>query len=65
MNWNSLKDNGAKLMKRTASAAEKADLWPKIVAAYKVYADYQQRTGRRGVLAARRNTLPTCAHRGG
>jgi deazaflavin-dependent oxidoreductase (nitroreductase family) len=31
---------------RTASAAEKAELWPKIVAAYDGYADYQQRTNR-------------------
>ncbi len=31
---------------RTASAAEKAELWPKIVASYKGYADYQQRTHR-------------------
>jgi deazaflavin-dependent oxidoreductase (nitroreductase family) len=31
---------------RTADAAEKAELWPKIVAAYKGYAGYQQRTTR-------------------
>jgi deazaflavin-dependent oxidoreductase (nitroreductase family) len=31
---------------RTASAAEKAELWPKIIASYKGYADYQQRTDR-------------------
>ena len=31
---------------RTAGAAEKAELWPKIVASYKGYADYQQRTDR-------------------
>ncbi len=31
---------------RTADAAEKADLWPKIVAAYKGYAGYQRRTTR-------------------
>ncbi|WP_428342956.1 nitroreductase family deazaflavin-dependent oxidoreductase [Mycobacterium sp.] len=31
---------------RTADAAERAELWPKIVAAYKGYAGYQQRTDR-------------------
>ena len=31
---------------RTAGAAEKAELWPKIVAAYQGYANYQQRTSR-------------------
>jgi len=31
---------------RTASAEEKARLWPRIVAAYGGYAGYQQRTGR-------------------
>jgi deazaflavin-dependent oxidoreductase (nitroreductase family) len=31
---------------RTASAAEKADLWPEITAVYKGYAGYQKRTGR-------------------
>jgi deazaflavin-dependent oxidoreductase (nitroreductase family) len=31
---------------RTASAEEKTELWPKIVASYKGYADYQQRTDR-------------------
>nr|WP_123024406.1 nitroreductase family deazaflavin-dependent oxidoreductase [Mycolicibacterium stellerae] len=31
---------------RTASAAEKAELWPKIVASYKGYDGYQQRTDR-------------------
>lgn len=30
----------------TASAAEKAELWPKIVAAYKGYGAYQKRTDR-------------------
>lgn len=35
-----------KVHARTASAQEKADLWPKIIAAYKGYADYQQRTSR-------------------
>ena len=31
---------------RTASAEERAALWPKVVAAYKGYADYQRRTQR-------------------
>lgn len=31
---------------RTASAAEKAELWPRIVEAYKGYADYQKNTER-------------------
>ena len=31
---------------RTADAAEKAELWPQIVAAYKGYAGYQKRTDR-------------------
>jgi len=31
---------------RTASAAEKAELWPNIVAAYKGYDNYQRRTNR-------------------
>jgi deazaflavin-dependent oxidoreductase (nitroreductase family) len=31
---------------RTASAEEKDELWPKIVASYKGYAGYQQRTDR-------------------
>ena len=31
---------------RTASAEEKAELWPTIVAAYKGYAGYQKRTDR-------------------
>ncbi|MFL0285829.1 nitroreductase family deazaflavin-dependent oxidoreductase [Mycobacterium sp. SMC-21] len=31
---------------RTATAAEKAELWPKIVSAYRGYADYQRRTSR-------------------
>jgi deazaflavin-dependent oxidoreductase (nitroreductase family) len=35
-----------KMHARTASADEKAELWPKIVAAYKGYAQYQQRTSR-------------------
>lgn len=31
---------------RTADADEKAELWPKIIAAYKGYAGYQRRTAR-------------------
>lgn len=31
---------------RTASAAEKKELWPQVVAAYKSYASYQRRTDR-------------------
>lgn len=31
---------------RTATAAEKAELWPAIVAAYRGYDGYQQKTGR-------------------
>ena len=31
---------------RTASTAEKAELWPRIVTAYKGYAGYQRRTSR-------------------
>jgi deazaflavin-dependent oxidoreductase (nitroreductase family) len=31
---------------RTASAEEKSELWPQVVAAYKGYAAYQRRTGR-------------------
>jgi deazaflavin-dependent oxidoreductase (nitroreductase family) len=31
---------------RVASAEEKAELWPQIVAAYKAYANYQKRTER-------------------
>jgi deazaflavin-dependent oxidoreductase (nitroreductase family) len=31
---------------RTASPSEKAELWPKVVAAYKGYAGYQKRTTR-------------------
>ena len=31
---------------RTASAAEKAALWPRLVAIYRPYADYQKRTDR-------------------
>jgi deazaflavin-dependent oxidoreductase (nitroreductase family) len=34
------------LRARTASAAEKAELWPRIVAAYPGYAGYQRRTRR-------------------
>jgi hypothetical protein len=35
-----------KIHARTADASEKAELWPKIVAAYKGYAGYRQRTDR-------------------
>ncbi|MCA2245398.1 nitroreductase family deazaflavin-dependent oxidoreductase [Mycobacterium sp. WUMAC-067] len=35
-----------KIHARTATAQERAELWPKIVAAYKGYADYQTRTSR-------------------
>jgi deazaflavin-dependent oxidoreductase (nitroreductase family) len=35
-----------KMRARTATAEEKAELWPQIVAAYKGYAGYQKRTGR-------------------
>lgn len=35
-----------KMVARTADAAEKAELWPRIVEAYKGYAGYQQRTDR-------------------
>ncbi|GJJ23574.1 nitroreductase family deazaflavin-dependent oxidoreductase [Mycolicibacterium mageritense] len=35
-----------KVHARTANADEKAELWPKIVAAYKGYANYQKRTTR-------------------
>lgn len=34
------------MVARTATAAEKAELWPTIVAAYKGYAGYQKRTER-------------------
>lgn len=34
------------LVARTASAEEKAELWPQIIAAYKGYAGYQQKTDR-------------------
>ena len=34
------------LVARTASAEEKAELWPEIVAAYKGYAGYQDKTDR-------------------
>jgi len=41
------KGEGAKTMvASTATAAEKAELWPKIVAGYKGYAGYQKRTDR-------------------
>jgi deazaflavin-dependent oxidoreductase (nitroreductase family) len=35
-----------KMRARTASTEEKAELWPRIVAAYKGYAGYQKRTDR-------------------
>ncbi len=35
-----------KVHARTADPAEKAELWPKVVAAYKGYAGYQRRTTR-------------------
>ncbi|CAM3918538.1 nitroreductase/quinone reductase family protein [Smaragdicoccus niigatensis] len=35
-----------KVRTRTASAAERAQLWPQITAAYRGYAQYQQRTTR-------------------
>jgi deazaflavin-dependent oxidoreductase (nitroreductase family) len=35
-----------KIRARTADASERAELWPKIVAAYKGYAGYQERTDR-------------------
>ncbi len=35
-----------KLRARTATAQEKAELWPQIVAAYKGYAGYQKRSAR-------------------
>jgi deazaflavin-dependent oxidoreductase (nitroreductase family) len=35
-----------KMRARTASAEEKAELWPKVVAAYKGYGNYQKRTDR-------------------
>lgn len=34
------------LVARTASADEKAELWPRIVAAYQGYGGYQRKTGR-------------------
>ncbi len=34
------------LVARTASAEEKADLWPRIVEAYKGYGGYQEKTDR-------------------
>ena len=34
------------MVARTATAAEKAELWPAIVAAYKGYAGYQEKTDR-------------------
>lgn len=34
------------MLARTANAAEKAELWPAIVAAYRGYAAYQEKTSR-------------------
>lgn len=34
------------MLARRASAAEKAELWPRVAAAYQGYADYQRRTER-------------------
>lgn len=39
-------DGAAAFVARTASADEKAELWPKVVAAYKGYAGYQRKTDR-------------------
>jgi F420H(2)-dependent quinone reductase len=41
-----VKERTLKLRARIASAAEKAALWPKCVAAYPAYADYQKKTTR-------------------
>ena len=41
-----VKDKTLKLRARIASAAEKAALWPRCVAAYPAYADYQKKTTR-------------------
>lgn len=35
-----------RMVARTASAAERAELWPAIVTAYKGYGDYQEKTDR-------------------
>ena len=42
--WN--RDAAKTMIATTATAAEKAELWPKIVAAYKGYGGYQKRTAR-------------------
>jgi deazaflavin-dependent oxidoreductase (nitroreductase family) len=42
----SVKGNTRLMRARTASAEEKAELWPDVVAAYKGYAGYQKRTER-------------------
>lgn len=39
-------DGPVELVARTASADEKAELWPQIVAAYKGYGGYQKKTDR-------------------
>ena len=39
-------DEELRLRARTASSEEKAELWPKIVSAYKGYAGYAKKTGR-------------------
>ena len=41
-----VKDHSRKLRARVASAAEKAKVWPKCVAAYPPYAAYQKKTTR-------------------
>jgi deazaflavin-dependent oxidoreductase (nitroreductase family) len=35
-----------KMIARTAEPAERAELWPRVVAAYKGYAEYQEKTDR-------------------
>jgi len=35
-----------RMVARTASAGEKAELWPRIVASYRGYGGYQERTDR-------------------
>ncbi len=41
-----VKERTLKLRARIASAAEKAAVWPRCVAAYPAYADYQKTTTR-------------------
>jgi deazaflavin-dependent oxidoreductase (nitroreductase family) len=41
-----IKGETRQLRARTATAAEKAELWPQIVSAYKGYAGYQKKTDR-------------------